>query len=196
MAGSAKITQNPTDVTFIVASQKGFVINAAPQDEHQTLPIVLDAGIPSEFRFSVHHTENFDYDSVYLYDSLRDTYHDIFNESAVVRVRAGEFAGRYFICFIKESEPIVPNDDITITQDDITTDNDIAIGDDAQSAKPTIFESGLLEYLSVYQNNITQSLEMHNPNGEILKDMNLHDIAGKLIIYKDNLGPQSIYSIV
>ena len=193
MGGDAKLTANPTDVTFVVDDNKGFVINAAPQDEYQSLPITLDAAIPSEFRFSVHQTENFDYNNVYLYDSLRDTYHDILKGSAVVRLRAGEFAGRYFIRFTKESEPIVTNDD-TITQDDITTDNDIAIGDDVQSVEQTIFETGLLESLSVYQNNTTQSLEIHNPNGEILKDMNLHDIAGKLIISKENLGSQSTYS--
>lgn len=175
IAGDARIGGLPTDVSFNIEDGKGYVINAAPQIEHQLLPITLDAEIPSEFRFIAHYTENFDYDGVYLFDKQTETYHDILNESVLIQLEAGEHGDRFAITFVRETE--TSNDD-----------------DDTLSVDDVVLETGILESFAVYQNNPNGQLEIHNPLGVSLDTMSLFDMAGKLVISENELGIQSIYS--
>lgn len=186
VAGDARIGGLPTDVSFSIEDGKGYIINAAPQDEFQFLPITLDAETPSEFRFIAHYTENFTYEGVYLFDNQTETYYDILSDnSTLIQLEAGEHKDRFSIAFTTEPEDTSDNDDTT--QDDDDDDTTLSV----EEVAPV---ESILESLTVIQNNASDQLEIHNPLGASLDTMSLFDMAGKLVISKNELGTQSVYS--
>ena len=176
IAGDARMGGLPTDVSFSIEEGKGFVINAAPQDEFQLLPLAIDAETTSEYRFGVHFIENFNYDGVYLFDNETETYHDILDGSVLIQLEAGEYNNRFSIAFTMESQDTNDDDDTTLSVDDV------------------VLEEGILESFTVFQNNAEDKLEIHNPLGVDLETMSLFDMAGKLVISENDLGIQSVYN--
>jgi len=179
IAGDARMGGLPTDVSFSIEGLSGYVINAAPQDEYQLLPLALIAETTAEYRFGVHFTENFTYEGVYLVDLETETYHDILNETVLIQLEAGEHNERFAIAFTTEEE----------SQDDDTTDDD-----DTLSVDDVVLEEGILESFTVFQNNEGGQLEIHNPLGVSLDTMSLFDMSGKLVISENDLGIQSVYN--
>lgn len=175
VAGDTRMGGLPTDVSFSIENEKGYVINAAPQDEYQLLPITLDAETAAEYRFLAHYTENFEYAGVYLFDKQTEIYHDILDDSFLLQLEAGEHKDRFAIAFTRESQDTSNDDDTTLSVDEV------------------VLES-VLESLTVFQNNPSNQLEIHNPLGVSLNTMSLFDMAGKLVISENELGTQSIYS--
>lgn len=176
VAGDARMGGLGTDVSFSIENEKGYVINTAPQIESQLLPITLDAETTAEYRFKVHLAENFNYEGVYLLDNETETYHDILNESVLIQLEAGEHSDRFAITFTAEMQ---------------TNDDD---DDDTLNVNEVVLETGILESISVFQNNPSGQLEIHNPLNVSLETMSLFDMAGKLIISENELGIQSIYN--
>lgn len=176
VAGDAQIGGLATDVSFVINQQKGYVINNAPVNELQELPLTLDAETAAEYRFFAHDTENFTYEGVYLLDKETQTYYDIYTESVLIQLEAGEHSNRFAIVFKKEQDDAVNSDNETLSTDDIT------------------LETGILESFNVIQNNTSRQLEIYNPLNISLDKMSLYDMAGKLVISEDQLGAQSIYT--
>ncbi len=175
IGGDARMGGLATDVSFSIDDGKAYVINAAPQDEYQLLPLVIDAETTAEYRFGVHFIENFTYEGVYLFDKETEIYHDILSESVLIQLEAGEYNNRFSIAFTKESQDS-DDDDTTLSVDDV------------------VLEDGILESFTVFQNNAEDQLEIHNPLGVSLDTMSLFDISGKLVISENDLGIQSVYN--
>jgi len=145
---------------------------------------------------------------VYLYDSLTKTHHDILNESVTIQLEAGEHKGRFSLKFTKDqNNNITDLIDLTYTgtpQDETTQQQEEAAQQQEETAQeetsitPTVespvIETSVLESFSIYQNNSSRLLEIHNPSSASLQTMSLYDISGKLVLSKNQLGTQSIYS--
>ncbi len=198
IAGDAQLGGLASDVSFVIEEEKGYLINAAPIDEYQYLPITIDAETPSEFRFRVNIIENFEYESVFLLDKLTETYYDILEESVLIQLDAGEHNDRFFIRFSKESadnsNDDTSNDDDTTTTDDDTSSDNTSDDDSTLIVSEIVLEEGILETLTVFQNNPTGQLEIHNPLEVNLDGMSLFDVTGKLVLTQNDLGLQSVYS--
>ena len=190
IAGDAQNGLLASDVSFSIEEEKGYVINAAPRDEYQHLPITLDAETPSEFKFLAHYTENFTYNGVYLYDSLTNTHHDILNESVTIRLDAGEHKRRFSIKFTRDQNNGLIH--TSTTQEETAQEQEET--DVAVNVESPVIENSILETFSIFQNNSSRQLEIHNPSSASLETMSLFDISGKLVISENQLGSQSIYS--
>ncbi len=129
VAGDAKNDILQTDVSFSINGDKGYIINAVPQEEEQFIDITINAAQPSEFIFNVHYIENFNYTGVYLLDSLTNTYHDILNDRIFISLGPGEYEDRFYIRFIEKDE--TENDDEEGEEnDEDETENDDEEGEE------------------------------------------------------------------
>jgi len=203
VAGDAKNEGLNTDVSFTVEDEKGYVINAAPQDEYQFIPITIDADTPAEFRFKVHFIENFEYEGVYLLDKLTETYYDILDDNPLITLDSGEHSDRFAIRFTRESNSSNDDED---TNDDETTNSDenpgtSGSGDDTiTNEEISVTEQdpfdgdSILESFSIFQNNQAGLLEINNPKGINVENVSLFDMAGKLLFAEQALGDDTYYS--
>ncbi len=198
VAGDAKNEGLGTDVSFAIDDEKGYVINAAPQDEFQYIPITIDAETPSEFRFKVHYIENFEYTSVYLLDKLTETYYDILDEDALISLAAGEHSDRFAIRFTRDTNTSDGNDDDeTADQDSSNTDNTASnneVEDTIVAEQDPFSGDSILESFSILQNNQLGRLEITNPASIDLENVTLFDIAGKKIFTEQQLGTNAMYT--
>ncbi len=181
IGGDGHLSGLPTDVSFVIEDQKGYVINAIPIDENEILPLAITAEGKTEFKFLAYQKENFKYDDVLLFDKLTQEYYDISSE-LIIKLAPGEYLGRFFIVFKKieghtKGKELSQPDNTEEIPEDITVDYSI------------------LESLTVKQNNPSAQLEIRNPRNTSLETLSLFDMSGKLILSKDQLGIQSIYSI-
>lgn len=194
VAGDAKVGLLPTDASFVIEEKKGYVINAAPQDKYQSLPITLDAEIPSEYRFLAHYTKNFNYEGVYLYDRITKAHYDILNESVLIQLDAGEHKGRFFIRFTESTNESTENEETASEETETTNENENQENDTVLSLDEAVLENGVLESFSIFQNNSSKQLDIHNPTSSSIERMSLYDVTGKLVLSENDLEQQSIYS--
>lgn len=103
--------------------------------------------------------------TAYLWDKLENTFSQISGEDneATMVLPAGTYDDRFYIVFNSYKESI-ENSDGTLAQDNVRANMDF------------------------YQNNRVKQLEISNPEGYTIKDANIYDMAGKLVISKSNLG--------
>ena len=193
VAGDAKNEGLGTDVSFAIEDEKGYVINAVPQDEFQHIPITIDAETPSEFRFKVHYIENFGYPGVYLLDKLTETYYDILDENVLISLDAGEHSDRFVIRFTRESNTN-SSDDNTSDQDSSDTDDTLGNENTIVAEQDPFSEDSILESFTIFQNNQVGRLEISNPRGISVNNVTLFDIAGKQLFSEQSLGSETFYS--
>jgi hypothetical protein len=79
-----------SDVTFSINEQAEYLINAVPNDEYQALQLSINAETPSEFRFRARDIRSFNYEGIFLFDTLTEIYYDIQNESILIQLPAGQ----------------------------------------------------------------------------------------------------------
>lgn len=203
VAGDAKNEGLGTDVSFAIDDEKGYVINAAPQEEYQYIPITIDAETPAEFRFKVHYIENFEYSGVFLLDKLTETYYDILDEDALITLDAGEYSNRFAVRFTRDSQS-GNNDTDSSSDQDNTTDDEETQEDTADNTTSTtqmsvieqdpFSEPSILESFTIFQDNTAGILEIHNPREIDVNSVSLFDMAGKQLFTEQNLGNNSYYS--
>ncbi len=94
----------PSDVSFSINEEEDYVINAIPDDEYQWVQLAVSADATTEFKFSVHYTEHFEYEGVFLFDTLTETFYDILNDEAIMLLEAGDYPKRFVVRFTRETE--------------------------------------------------------------------------------------------
>lgn len=194
VAGDAKNEGLGTDVSFAIEEEKGYVINAAPQDEYQFIPITLDAETPAEFKFKVHYVENFEYSGVYLLDKLTETYYDILDNDALITLDAGEHSNRFAIRFTRESNTSNDTDDDSTNDDQDTTDDTLNTEEVSVAEQDPFSDDSILESFRIFQDNAAGMLEIHNPREIAVNNVSLFDMTGKQLFAEQSLGNSSYYS--
>ncbi|MBF4464284.1 T9SS type A sorting domain-containing protein [Flavobacterium sp. LC2016-12] len=96
-------TSPPNDVAFWIENSS-YVIQGLNFDQTKKIPITVKAGTSATFKFYIPEVINFDTSqSIYLYDALDQSYHDIKNEGYQVTVAPGIYSDRFKITFTSET---------------------------------------------------------------------------------------------
>ncbi|MFT5890188.1 MAG: hypothetical protein ACI9Y7_000278 [Dokdonia sp.] len=190
----------PTDVTFSINEQDQFVINAVPNDEYQALQLSINADTPSEFRFRARDIRDFNYEGIFLFDTLTEIYYDIQNESILIQLPAGEYPKRFEVRFTREIEEDTETteeeeEEEETTEEEEEEDTDWEEGTDWEEETLSVdIPESILESFTVFQNNSANQLEIRNPNSIALTNVMLFDMTGKQIFLHQNLGNKDVYT--
>lgn len=96
-------TSPPNDVAFWIENGS-YVIQGLNFDPTKKIPITVKAATSATFKFYIPEVINFDTSqSIYLYDALDQSYHDIKNEGYQVTVSPGIYSDRFKITFTSET---------------------------------------------------------------------------------------------
>ncbi len=189
-----------TDITFSINEQDQYVINAVPNDEYQALQLAINAETPSEFRFRARDIIDFNYEGIFLFDTLTEIYYDIQNESTLIQLPAGEYPKRFEIRFTREVEEdtdTTEEEEEEEEEEETTTEEETEWEEESQWEEETLgvdIPESTLESLTVFQNNNENQLEISNPNSIALANVMLFDMTGKQIFLHQNLGNKSVYT--
>ena len=193
----------PTDVTFSINEKDEYVINAVPNDEYQALQLSINAETPSEFRFRARDIKEFNYEGIFLFDTLTEIYYDIQNESTLIQLPAGEYPKRFEIRFTREievdtdtteeEEEEEQEEEETTTEEESDWEEESEWEEEGETLGVAIPES-ILESLTVFQNNSASQLEIINPNSIALTNVMLFDMTGKQIFLHQDLGSKGVYT--
>lgn len=135
------------------------------QDMRVPIAFVLD----EEMKFVVNGLEivNTPFEKAYLFDNVNATYQEISDDKDANQfLPAGTYTDRFYIVFRGNFQ-------------DRNQDNPIV---DAQNE--------FLGNVDFFQNNPNTQLEIDNPEGYDLKEVNIFDMSGKLVLTQTNLGTQ------
>jgi len=168
----------------------GSVIAGVPKDEYQWIPLKVQVLDPSsELRVKVFKIEAFDYDNVFLYDSLTDTFHDILNDETVLRLDEATYTDRFYVRFTTEEAPVEEE-----TSEEEETTPEETDTEDISISELNIIEENALDSFTIIQNNVTSQLEIYNTENNSVKDVALFDLGGKMIFQEADLGDQSEFT--
>ncbi len=177
-----------TDITFSINEKDQFLINAVPDDEYQALQLVIKAETPSEFRFRAKDIIDFNYEGIFLFDTLTEVFYDIQNESILINLPVGNYPKRFEIRFTREIEETEEEDENSGEETEWEDDNETLDVEDV------LLEESILESFIIFQNNTTNQLEIRNPNNIALANITLFDITGKQIFLSQYIGNKGIYT--
>ena len=143
-----------------------FVIQTRPYGNSIQIPIGFTLDAPT--LFNVHAVEIINFiRPAYLWDSQEDTYKIISDEpqSAInsFYLPAGTYNNRFFIVFKNGKQMI-------------------------EDSKGTEELETVRASVDFFQNNPYKQMEISNPDGYLIKNAKIFDMAGKLVVNKDNLG--------
>ncbi|MFB3388295.1 T9SS type A sorting domain-containing protein [Flavobacterium sp. LAR06] len=100
-------TSPPNDVAFRIENGS-YVIQGVNFDQAKKIPLTVKATTSATFKFYIPEVINFDTSqSIYLYDALDQSYHDIKNEGYQVTVAPGIYSDRFKITFTSETLGVV-----------------------------------------------------------------------------------------
>ncbi|MEP0266136.1 T9SS type A sorting domain-containing protein [Dokdonia sp.] len=190
-----------TDISFSINEEDQFVINAVPDDEYQALQLSITADTPSEFRFRARDIQEFNYEGIFLFDTLTEIYYDIQTESILISLDAGEYPKRFEIRFTREVEENTEEE--TEEEEEETEEEEEETEEEGdweeegeweeEDETLTIGES-VLESFTIFQNNSASQLEIRNPNSIELTNVTLFDLTGKQLFFNQDLGTKAIYT--
>ncbi|WP_073097425.1 T9SS type A sorting domain-containing protein [Leeuwenhoekiella marinoflava] len=162
------VSELPSDINFLVSEGNDypFLINLFPYDIDVALPLKI-SGASETNTYEMQVSElNFTPDkSIYLHDKQTDEYHDILNESYEFELEKGTYTDRFEIVF---------KDVKTLDVEEI------------EEVKRSF---------NIYQNNGRAELTVLNPLETELKEINVFDISGRLLVSKLNEGINSKVTI-
>ncbi|RXG28991.1 T9SS type A sorting domain-containing protein [Leeuwenhoekiella palythoae] len=150
----------PSDINFLLEdSDKSYLMNIFPYQIENKLALKLSGANPTN-TYEIKVTDiNFTPDeSIYLHDKLTDEYHDILDESYEFELEQGTYTDRFEIVF-KDSKTL-----------------DV---EEVEEVKRSF---------NIYQNNGRAELTVLNPLQTELKEVNVFDISGRLLVSKLNEG--------
>ena len=153
----------PSDVSFIVKeSPRDVIINLFPYDIDAVLPLKISGNKETNtFKMQVLELNFVPDESIFLHDKETDEYHDILNRPYEIKLPQGTYKERFEIVF-----------------------------KDAKAATLEVAEE-VKKSFAVYQNNNRAELTVLNPLETDLKEINVFDISGKLLVSKLNEGSKS-----
>ncbi len=158
---------------------KPFVIQTVPFDLTKRIPITFE--LDKEFPVSVKVVEevNLPTTAAYLLDTSDNVAYKITGgDSADIFLPAGDYKDRFYIVFRNS-----PN-------------NDIIDGNSTGLATKATTNSNeqIRGSVDFFQNNSVAQLEVNNPEGYDIKTAHVYDMAGKLVITQNNIGPVRNFS--
>ena len=140
------------------------VIQTVPFQPTKRIPIAFNLAEETKFYVNVAEQINTPFEKAYLFDNVNGTYQEITdNKDAIQLLPAGTYEDRFYIVFrgnFQDRNPIVE------AQNEFLADVDF------------------------FQNNPNTQLEVDNPEGYDLKEVNIFDMSGKLVLTQSNLGTQ------
>ncbi|MEH6657134.1 T9SS type A sorting domain-containing protein [Leeuwenhoekiella marinoflava] len=168
LAGDGKNRSDlPSDINFkLEDTDEPYLMNIFPYNINQKLALKVDgANATNNYEIKVTNL-NFTPDkSIYLHDKQTDEYHDILNESYEFELEKGTYTDRFEIVF---------KDVKTLDVEEI------------EEVKRSF---------NIYQNNGRAELTVLNPLETELKEINVFDISGRLLVSKLNEGINSKVTI-
>jgi len=149
-----------TDISYkLEDTERAIVTNVFPYDIEVKLPLKITAGAETNSFAMQVASLNFTPDkSIYLHDKLTDEYHDILDESYEFELEQGTYTDRFEIVF-KDAKTL-----------------DV---EEVEEVKRSF---------NIYQNNGRAELTVLNPLQTELKEVNVFDISGRLLVSKLNEG--------
>jgi hypothetical protein len=172
MDGYHPMDADNSEAFFPIFDNVGDVINEYGTYAIQTLPYRNEDKIPLAFSLEEQTTIsvkardyiNFEHNA-YLWDKYENTISQISGEEneAILDLPAGMYDSRFYIVFNSYRESI-------------------------ESSEGTLAQENVRANIDFYQNNRVRQLEITNPEGYSIKQANVFDMAGKLIISKSNIG--------
>ncbi|WP_347053551.1 T9SS type A sorting domain-containing protein [Flavobacterium olei] len=91
----------PNDVSFLI-EQKAYVIQGVPFEPSKKIALTVKSSASSSMKFYIPEVINFDLsESIYLYDALDDSYHDIKFKTYETTIPPGVYDKRFSITFSK-----------------------------------------------------------------------------------------------
>ena len=170
VAMDAKTRDNiSTDVSFIIDNEEKFVVNAI-QAPKGRLPLYVEAASQTVLTVYVNYMKGLDIENVYLLDKLTGSYHHIVGEKVELILDQGVYSGRFFITFEKyQYKDIAENEEVAEVLN--------------------VFNA-----ITAHQNNQRHQLEVINPQQAELTQVEVFDVAGKLIFASQQLGDAQLYT--
>lgn len=155
---------------------KDFVMQTVPFDDpRKKVPIAFKLTEQNLIRVTAALDVNTPFEKAYLYDSSNNSYQEITNDrKASVLLDAGTYEDRFFITF----RGVVGDDSDTGFTDDILTDATDQLRGNVQ----------------VVQNNTQTQLEVNNPDLYNIAQLNMFDMAGRLVMTQNNVGNEGRYA--
>ena len=149
-----------TDISYkLEDTERAIVTNVFPYDIEVKLPLKITAGAETNsFAMQVASLNFTPDESIYLHDKLTDEYHDILDESYEFELEQGTYTDRFEIVF-KDAKTL-----------------DV---EEVEEVKRSF---------NIYQNNGRAELTVLNPLQTELKEVNVFDISGRLLVSKLNEG--------
>ncbi|RXG17468.1 putative secreted protein (Por secretion system target) [Leeuwenhoekiella aestuarii] len=161
------ISELNTDISYVVEnSERSVITNVFPYEIDVKLPLkVSGAAEINTYEMQVSELNFTPDESIYLHDKQTDEYHDILNESYEFELEKGTYTNRFEIVF---------KDAKTLDVEEI------------EEVKRSF---------NIYQNNGRAELTVLNPLETELKEINVFDISGRLLVSKLNEGTNSKVTI-
>ncbi len=154
------VSELPSDINFLVNDRDdSYLINLFPYSIDVKLPLkVSGANEINTYEIQVSGLNFTPDESIYLHDKLTDEYHDILDESYEFELEQGTYTDRFEIVF-KDAKTL-----------------DV---EEVEEVKRSF---------NIYQNNGRAELTVLNPLQTELKEVNVFDISGRLLVSKLNEG--------
>ncbi|NJW54119.1 T9SS type A sorting domain-containing protein [Salinimicrobium oceani] len=159
-----------TDAGFY-HEEKSFVIDVRPQDISQEIPIFLQVQEPYlKMSFSRAHSENLDFDNLYILDTETNEYFSIKEEAFTVELQPGNYHGRFRLAFAEK----IPQEEL-----------------------PQVFfeEDAIPPKFDIIQNNYLGELEIIGNDHSPVKAVGIFDLQGKRLLYRTGFDNRRSISI-
>ncbi|GEC73741.1 Por secretion system C-terminal sorting domain-containing protein [Flavobacterium flevense] len=165
----------PNDMFFLIGADQFVIQGVGAFDKNASYPIGVKTNAEGIVKFMIDETENFDDNqTIYIFDSETNTYHNIKNQNFEINLLAGTTTTRFSLRFYNPADaPIEPeepvempeiNSDITITHiqksDNININNQIK---DCSVTKVRLYnESGIeIENWKIQENRNQSNIQVH-----------------------------------
>lgn len=148
-----------------------YVVNVRPFIEAEKIPLILMVEEhAASFKIILSNTENFDTNSIFLFDSQSNIYHNIKSGSFEITLEPGVYKDRFSITFTQVLEDI-----------------DLPISLIPEEDEP--------EEFSIFQNNYLGELEILSTNISSVKSVGIFNLLGKRMYFRSNFGNRRSISI-
>jgi len=156
--------------TYFIAQDHKLAIKSIEYDVNTKVPFGLNAdNSTNTYSITVNETRSVpESTEIFIHDKEEDTYTDIRNGTFEITLAQGEYDERFEVVFKNTSSET--SEELSITEAEVTGSFD------------------------VFQNNTNNQLVIKNPKSHIVKSFTMHDVTGKLIYNKYDLGNNTEYT--
>lgn len=142
---------------YLSNNESTYLAEALPFEETLKIPLTINVANDMPIRIRIADVQHFDSQSIYIHDIENDTYVDLTKGDFNANLLTGNYTDRFEITFQSSN-----NNGLLDVDEEV------------------------LNSFKVFQNNNIAELKIYNPNALQVKDFNLFDINGKLVL-RDNI---------